>query len=54
MENTVEIIRNINNGSVMDTIERFHIHRAIREGIYLNDMHEQTNKPIFEVVLNLP
>jgi hypothetical protein len=34
----MEIIRTINKGSVMNTIERFHIHGAIKEGIYLNDI----------------
>jgi hypothetical protein len=49
----MEVIKKpINKGSMMNTIYKFYIDKAVKEGIHLNDMHTQTNKPIFDTLLN--
>jgi hypothetical protein len=38
-------VKIINKGPIMDTMERYHIHKAKQKGIQLNDKHTNSKKP---------
>jgi hypothetical protein len=48
----MEIIKTISKGPMMNTIGRFYVHRAIKEGVYLNDTHTKSNHPILDILIN--
>jgi hypothetical protein len=50
MEDMMEIIKVLNKGSTMDTIERYHIYIANQNGILLNGTHLHNRNPIFDVL----
>jgi hypothetical protein len=41
-----------NKGPMINTIERFYILRAIKDGLYLNDTHTKSNNAIFDTLIN--
>jgi hypothetical protein len=34
------------------TLEKYHIYKISKEGIHMNDIHDETYNPIFEVINN--
>jgi hypothetical protein len=48
----MEITQTVIKGSMMNTIEKFHIHKAIKEDIHLNDTYTWKN-PDFRHLMQL-
>jgi hypothetical protein len=46
----MEIIKIERKGKHLNTLERYHIYKISKEGIHMNDMHDETYNPIFEVI----
>jgi hypothetical protein len=47
---TMEIIKIERKGEHLNTLERYHVYKISKEGIHMNDMHNETYNPIFEVI----
>jgi hypothetical protein len=50
IQDTMEIIKTIIKGPIMDTKEKYHIHKANQNGIQLNDTHMNSKNPIFDTL----
>jgi hypothetical protein len=37
-------------GKHLNTLEKCHIYKISKEGIHMNDIHDETYNPIFEVI----
>jgi hypothetical protein len=48
----MEIIQITNKGHMINTIEKYHICKAIKEGIHLNDTHTHNKNPISDTIYN--
>jgi hypothetical protein len=48
-----QIKKNERKGKHLNTLERYHIYKISKEGIHMNDMHDETYNPIFEVINNI-
>jgi hypothetical protein len=46
----MEIIKIEIKGKHLNTLERCHIYKISKEGIHMNDMHDETYNSIFEVI----
>jgi hypothetical protein len=47
---TMEIIKIERNGKHLNRLEKYHIYKISKEEIHMNDMHDKTYNPIFEVI----
>jgi hypothetical protein len=47
---TMEILHLDKKGQLMNTWERFHIHRLSRDDLQLNDTYTDTHNPIFTLI----
>jgi hypothetical protein len=45
---TMEIIKTERKGKHVNTLERYHIYKISKEGIHMNNMHDETYNPIFD------
>jgi hypothetical protein len=52
IQDTMDILQVTQKGRLMDTIEKYYIYKANREGITLNDTHTNNKNPIFETIYN--
>jgi hypothetical protein len=48
----MQIIQIINKGQLMDTIEKYHVFKADKEGMKLKDTFMNNNCPIYETIHN--
>jgi hypothetical protein len=48
----MEIIKIERKGKHLNTLERYHVYKISKEGIHMNDMHNETYNPIFELIHN--
>jgi hypothetical protein len=51
IEDTLDILNRENKGPLMNTWERFHIHRLTKDNMQLNDAYTDTRNPIFDLIL---
>jgi hypothetical protein len=49
----LEIIKIERKGKHLNTLERYHIYEISKEGIHMNDIHDETHNQIFEVINNI-
>jgi hypothetical protein len=47
---TVEIMKIGRKGKHLNTLEKYHIYKISKEGIHMNDIHDETYNPIYEVI----
>jgi hypothetical protein len=47
---TMEIMKIERKGKHLNTWEKYHIYKIIKEGIHMNDIHDEIYNPIFEVI----
>jgi hypothetical protein len=52
-QGTMEVITTGKQGKHLNTLERYHIYKINREGLYMNDVHIDTHNPIFQVIHEL-
>jgi hypothetical protein len=52
IQDTIDITQIINKAQLMDTIDKYYIYKANKEGIQLNDMHTNNKNPLFENLYN--
>jgi hypothetical protein len=50
MTDTMKIIITGKKGKHLNTLERYHIYRASKEGIHMNDIHMDTRNSIFQAI----
>jgi hypothetical protein len=50
---TMQIMKIERKGKHQNTLEKYHIYRISKEGIHMNDIHDETYNPIFEVINNI-
>jgi hypothetical protein len=50
IENTMEILKFQEKGKYLDTLEKFHIYKANKTGILLNDNFTDISNPIFDLI----
>jgi hypothetical protein len=50
IEDTLNILHSEKKGPLINTLEQFHIHRLIKDGLQLNDTYTDTNNPIFDLI----
>jgi hypothetical protein len=50
MTDTMEIRKIERKGKHLNTLEKYRIYKISKEGIHMNDMHDETYNPIFEVI----
>jgi hypothetical protein len=49
----MQIMKIERKGKHLNTLEKYHIYRISKEGIHMNDIHDETYNPIFEVINNI-
>jgi hypothetical protein len=50
IQDTMEIIKAVKKGPIMDTIEKYHIYKANQNGIQFNDTHTNNKNPLFDTL----
>jgi hypothetical protein len=50
MEDTMDIINVTQKGRLMNTMEKFHIYRAHRDDVHMNEILFDTHNPIFDAI----
>jgi hypothetical protein len=50
---TMQIMKIERKGRHLNTLEKYHIYRISKEEIHMNDIHDETHNPIFEVINNI-
>jgi hypothetical protein len=50
MQDTMEIITLIRKGKYLNTLEKYHIYKASKDNLNMNDTHIDTHNPIFETL----
>jgi hypothetical protein len=46
----MEIIKTQKKGIHLNTLEKYHIYKASKNGIHMNDAHTDVHNPIFEIL----
>jgi hypothetical protein len=49
----MEIMKIERKGKHLNTLEKYHIHKISKEGIHMNDTHDEIYNPIFDVINNI-
>jgi hypothetical protein len=50
MTDIMTIIKIERKGKHLNTLEKYHVYKANKEGPIMNDMHNETQNPIFEIL----
>jgi hypothetical protein len=50
IKDTLNILHYEKKGPLMNTLERFHIHKLTKDGLQLNDTYADTHNPIFDLI----
>jgi hypothetical protein len=53
IEDTIDVIMTGRKGRHLNTLEKYHIYKIIRNNLHMNDTHIEAHTPIFQTVHEL-